>query len=185
MDQVIDEGRTTLKGLRSTSGDSYDLAQSFSGIKGELSSEMRTDYRVTVEGSSRPVHPFIRDEIYHIGREALLNAFRHSQANTVEVELEYRLKQFRILVRDDGLGIDPQVLRSGREGHWGIPGMRESGRDRRQPKGLVGRVPAREVELSIPGPIAYEVQSTHDSVAGSRNCIIANHIMTAGSEIMK
>ncbi|HJX90517.1 MAG TPA: sensor histidine kinase, partial [Pyrinomonadaceae bacterium] len=161
MDQVIDEGRTTLKGLRSTSGDSYDLAQSFSGIKGELSSEIRTDYRVTVEGSSRPLHPFIRDEIYHIGREALLNAFRHSQANTVEVELEYRLKQFRILVRDDGLGIDPQVLRSGREGHWGIPGMRE----RAEEIGASLKVWSRqgagtEVELSIPGPIAYEVQST-------------------------
>ncbi|HJX93101.1 MAG TPA: two-component regulator propeller domain-containing protein, partial [Pyrinomonadaceae bacterium] len=122
MDQVIDEGRTTLQGLRSATSDSYDLAQSFSGIKEELCSEEQTDYRVTVEGSSRPLHPFIRDEIYHIGREALLNAFRHSQANIVEVELEYRLKQFRILVRDDGLGIDPQVLRSGREGHWGLPG---------------------------------------------------------------
>jgi signal transduction histidine kinase len=161
MEQVIDEGRTTLQGLRSTGGSSYDLAQSFSGIQEELSSEERIDYRVTVEGSSRPLQPVIRDEIYHIGREALLNAFRHSRANTIEVELEYRLKQFRILVRDDGCGIDPQVISSGREGHWGLPGMRE----RAEEIGASIRVWSRqgagtEVELSIPGQIAYELQST-------------------------
>ena len=29
------------------------------------------------------------------------------------------------LVRDSGCGIDPFVLESGRDGHWGLPGMRE------------------------------------------------------------
>jgi signal transduction histidine kinase len=29
-------------------------------------------------------------------------------------------------VRDDGKGIDPEVLKAGgRDGHWGLPGMRE------------------------------------------------------------
>src|SRR5947208_11418424 len=29
------------------------------------------------------------------------------------------------LVRDNGRGIDPQVLQQGREGHWGLSGLRE------------------------------------------------------------
>jgi glucose-6-phosphate-specific signal transduction histidine kinase len=41
------------------------------------------------------------------------------------MELEYTDSQLRVVVRDDGLGIDPQVLQSGREGHWGLRGMRE------------------------------------------------------------
>lgn len=164
MRQIIEEGRTTLRGLRSTTGGSRDLAESFSGIQGELASGESIDYRVTVEGPSRPLHPVIRDEIYHIGREALVNAFRHSGAATIEVELEYGLKQLRVLVRDDGRGIDPQVLRSGREGHWGIPGMRE----RAEEIGARLRLWSRprggtEVELSIPGQIAYELQSSKRS----------------------
>jgi signal transduction histidine kinase/ligand-binding sensor domain-containing protein len=161
MKQVIDEGRTTLQGLRSTSGNSTDLAQSFSVIKEELSSEEEIDYRVTIEGWPKPLHPVIRDEIYHIGREALVNAFRHSRAKAIEVELEYGLKQLRLLVRDNGRGIDQQVLRSGREGHWGIPGMRERAEEIGASLKLWSRQGAgTEVELSIPGRIAYELQSS-------------------------
>ncbi len=164
MSQVIEEGRMTLKGLRSVDTDSRDLAQSFSGIQDELSPQERIDYRVTVEGPSRPLHPSVRDEIYLIGREALLNAFRHSKANTIEVELEYGLKQLRILVRDDGRGIEPEVLVSGREGHWGLSGMRERAEVIGASLKLFSRAGAgTEIELSVPGRIAYELNSSQRS----------------------
>ena len=157
MSQVIEEGRTALKGLRSSNNDSHDLAESFSGIQQELAPQERIDYRVTVEGVSLPLQPVIRDEVYRIGREALVNAFRHSRASDIEVVLEYGFKQLRILVRDNGCGIDPQVLRSGREGHWGISGMRE------RAEGIGARLKVwsrsgggTEVELSIPSDIAFE-----------------------------
>src|SRR5262252_661261 len=67
----------------------------------------------------------IHDDVYSIGREALLNAFRHSGATAVAVELEYALKQMRIVVRDNGCGIDKHVLQAGRDGHFGLTGMRE------------------------------------------------------------
>ncbi|HUE00981.1 MAG TPA: ATP-binding protein, partial [Bryobacteraceae bacterium] len=82
-------------------------------------------FRVIVQGQRRPLRPVLRDELYRIGREALVNAFRHSGAKSIEVEVEYSARQLRILVRDDGCGIDPQLLHSGRDGHWGLPGMRE------------------------------------------------------------
>ena len=79
-----------------------------------------------MEGARRqPLHPLIRDEVYRIGREALVNAFRHSGAAEIEVEVEYAVSHLRVRVRDDGRGIDDEVLRSGREGHWGLSGMRE------------------------------------------------------------
>jgi len=156
MSQVIEEGRTTLKGLRSTDSSSRDLEQSFSSIQAELPAGRHIDYRVTVEGQSRPLHPDIRDEIFRIGREALLNAFRHSQAKTIELELEYGQKQLRVLVRDDGRGIVPQMLHSGREGHWGISGMRERAEEIGAGLKLWSREGAgTEVELSIPARIAY------------------------------
>lgn len=158
MGQVMEEGRTALKGLRSSSSRGHDLAQSFSGIQQELALQERIDFRVTVEGHPRPLHPVIRDEAYRIGREALVNAFRHSGASIIEVELEYGTKHLRVLVRDDGRGIDAQVLRLGREGHWGLGGMRE----RAEGIGATLKVWSRpgagtEVELSIPNDLAYQL----------------------------
>jgi ligand-binding sensor domain-containing protein/signal transduction histidine kinase len=159
MRQVIDEGRTALKGLRSSAGDDQDLAASFSGIPQELALKERIDYQVIIEGPSRPLHPLIRDEVYRIGREALVNAFRHARASNIEVVLEYSAKQLRILVRDNGCGIDPQVLRSGREGHWGLSGMRERAEEiGARLRLLSGAGSGTEVELTIPGHIAFEAR---------------------------
>jgi signal transduction histidine kinase len=157
MRHVMEESRNAVRGLRSSNSDSDDLGQAFSRIPQDLGIEVPIDFRVIVLGSARKLHPFIRDEVYHIGRELLVNAFRHSRASFVEVELEYAPKRFRLVVRDDGCGIDPQVLQAGREGHWGLPGMRE----RAARVGARLRVWSRagagtEVVLSVPNSIAFE-----------------------------
>jgi signal transduction histidine kinase len=100
------------------------------------------------------------DEVYRIGREALVNAFRHSHAKNIEVELEYTPARLRVLVRDDGCGIDPQVLKSGREGHWGLVGMRERAEQIGAKLSVWSRATAgTEIELSVPGNIAFPVAS--------------------------
>ena len=109
-----------------------------------------------VEGQARPLSVPIRDDVYRIGREALANALNHSQAGVIEVEVEFAPSHVRILVRDDGVGIDPDVLESGREGHWGLQGMREraeriGGRLRVWSRASAGT----EVELSLPATIAF------------------------------
>ncbi len=156
MAQVIEEGRDAVRGLRSTSGNADDLETAFSRAGQEFGNEKVKDCRVIVEGTPRQLHPIIRDEAYRIGREALANAFRHSQANKIEIELEYSGKQLRILVRDDGIGIDPDVLQSGRDGHWGLAGMRE------RAESIGGRLKVwsranagTEVELLIPSQVAF------------------------------
>ena len=114
-----------------------------------------------MEGASRNLHPILRDEVYRLAAEALRNAFRHAAAQNVEVEIRYDEKYFRVRVRDDGKGIPSDVLRGdGREGHYGLPGMRERAK-------LVGGKLAiwteldsgTEIELNIPGARAY-VKST-------------------------
>lgn len=70
--------------------------------------------------------PLLRDEVYRIASEALRNAFRHAQARRIEIEIRYERRQLRVLVRDDGRGIDPKILSAGsRTGHHGLPGMHE------------------------------------------------------------
>jgi signal transduction histidine kinase len=155
MAQVIDEGRDAVRGLRSTSGNTDDLETVFSQIGQQLGNGELKDYRVIVEGKPAPLHPIIRDEAYRIGREALVNAFHHSQANKIEVQIEYSTN-LRLVVRDDGAGIDQQVLESGKDGHWGLAGMRERAENIGARLKVWSRVNSgTEVELLIPGHIAF------------------------------
>lgn len=160
MRKVTEEGRNALRGLRAAETDSRNLEMAFSRIRQEFVVDEKIGYRVIVNSAARPLRPMIRDEVYRIGREALVNAFMHADANSIEVEVEYASKHLRVLVRDDGCGIDPQVLHSGREGHWGLPGMRERSEGIGASLRLRSRVGAgTEVELTVPSAIAFENDS--------------------------
>jgi signal transduction histidine kinase len=160
MRQVIEEGRSALRGLRSSHrSDSLDLGQAFSRIQQDVGGAEGTGFRVIVDGPTRPLHPLVRDEVYRIGREAVVNAFRHARAKNLEVDVAYMANHLRILVRDDGCGIDAEVLQSGRDGHFGLSGMRE----RAERIGARLRMWSRsgtgtEVELFVPSHVAFQMQ---------------------------
>jgi signal transduction histidine kinase len=161
MGQVIEEGRNAVRGLRSSRTASLDLEQSFALVPQEIANTggagPAPEYRVVVIGEKRPLRPLMRDEVYRIGREALTNAFRHSRARKIEIELKYLAFHLRVLVRDDGRGMDAEIVQSGREGHWGLPGMRERAERIGAQLHVRSRVDAgTEVELTVPGYIAFE-----------------------------
>ncbi|MBV8728852.1 MAG: hypothetical protein JO336_03495 [Acidobacteriia bacterium] len=161
MSQVIDEARSAVRGLRSSHTVSLDLELAFSRIQeefvpGENASE-HVDFRVIVDGEQRALHPILRDEVYRIGREALLNAFRHARAKKIEMELKYSPNRLCVLVRDDGCGIDPNVLRTGRDGHWGLSGMRERAeRIGARLQVMSSAFSGTEIELSVPANVAFD-----------------------------
>jgi ligand-binding sensor domain-containing protein/signal transduction histidine kinase len=157
MGRVIDEGRNTVRGLRSSDIVRQNLEEEFSRIQKDLAISTQSEFRVIVEGAPRQLRPVIHDEIYFIGREALANAFRHSGAAEVAVEIEYTASHLRILIRDNGCGMDPHLVNTGREGHWGLSGMRERA-ERIGGKLKVLSLPSAgtEIHLSIPSRLAFE-----------------------------
>jgi signal transduction histidine kinase len=114
---------------------------------------------VHVEGTPRDLHPILRDEVYRITGEGIRNAFRHAEANQIEVEIHYDDRRVRVRGRDDGKGIDPSLLSDGeREGHFGLPGMRERAKLIGGKLTVWSEVEAgTEVELSIAAARAYSV----------------------------
>jgi signal transduction histidine kinase/ligand-binding sensor domain-containing protein len=159
--QAITEGRDAVQGLRASTVESNNLAVAIRTLGDELAADETNGssvaFQVEVDGTSRTLHPILRDEVYRLAAEALRNAFHHAQAGRIEVAIWYGEKKFRLHVRDDGKGIDPKVLSGdGREGHYGLHGMRERAK-------LVGGELTvwsevdlgTEIVLSIPASIAY------------------------------
>jgi len=82
----------------------------------------------------------------------VVNALRHSGAKRIELELEYSGSELSMRVRDNGCGIDPQVLEEGRGGHWGLAGMRERATIIRGKLEISSSARnGTEIQLSIPG----------------------------------
>ena len=157
MGSVIEEGRNAVRGLRSVDLRSDDLEQAFATMRSELSADESTEYRVIAEGRRRTLHPVIRDEVYRVVREALANAFRHAEAHHIEVEIRYGWDRLEALVRDDGRGIDAELLQTGREGHFGLSGMRERAEAIGAGLHVRSRIGAgTEIELSVPSKTAYQ-----------------------------
>lgn len=156
-DQVMLEGRELVLDLRATACEQSDLPTAFDNFGEGMRKGGSCDFKVVVLGSVRPLHPVVFEEVFKIGKEALGNAFRHSGAHSVEAELNYERGELRIRIRDDGTGIEPDILQQGhRDGHFGLPGMRERARRVGAHLDVWSRPGAgTEVEVRIAAGIAY------------------------------
>lgn len=155
--QVSQEGRNALRSLRSRQTSSEGLEKALSLLPKEFALPENIDFVVATDGQPRVLRPLVRDEAYLIAREAVINAFRHARASKIEVEVGYATRNLRVMVRDNGCGIDSQLLRVGREGHWGLPGMRERAEKIGGKLSVLSGVDAgTEIELSMPGTLAFQ-----------------------------
>ena len=102
-------------------------------------------------GQPRELHPIVADEVYRIGYEAIRNACMHSGASKLDIEVAYD-GNFTLRVSDNGKGIADDVSARGKEGHFGLRGMRE--RAAHIGAGLTVRKPpvgnGTRVELIVP-----------------------------------
>jgi signal transduction histidine kinase/ligand-binding sensor domain-containing protein len=165
-EQAIEESRDAIKNLRSDRTTLTDLAESLTATGQELETSVDANgnppsFRVIVEGERRALCPGIRDELYRIGCELLRNAFRHARARHIEAEIRYDAHVLRLLVRDDGKGMDPKVLKEGGSpGHWGLPGIRERAKQIGAQLDFWSEARAgTEVQLSVPSNIAYRASA--------------------------
>jgi signal transduction histidine kinase len=156
-DRVMSEGRELMLDLRAGSINTTELADALALVGNDLKKAYPGDFRVAVTGGPLPLHPIVFDEIHRLGREALSNAFRHGHAKSVEAELNYERNQFRLCIRDDGIGIDAEVLsRGSRAGHFGLPGMRERAAKIGGHVDIWSRPGAgTEIEVRVPAAAAY------------------------------
>ena len=156
-DEILLHARDTVRGLRTDAGAIEDLSQAFTDCAlRQAADDHSVAFRVTTDGSSWTLRQRIRDEMFQIGKEAIVNAYTHADATRIEVELLFRKGWVAMVVRDNGRGIDPAILEDGgREGHWGLVGMRErADKAGGRLKIWSPRDGGTIVELKIPGAVA-------------------------------
>ena len=122
--RAVHEGRFALTSLRSSAGPTNELAEAFERAADEYRLQHPMDVHLVVAGTAQELHPIVRDEVYRIGYEAIRNAFTHSGGKRLDVELNY-LNDLVLRIRDDGSGIPDGLTHKGKEGRFGIIGMRE------------------------------------------------------------
>jgi signal transduction histidine kinase/ligand-binding sensor domain-containing protein len=156
--ELIEDGRNTIKDLRATEFDNLtDFEQEFLAVKKEFDIDCKIDCRIVTRGKPRLLHPIVSQELVNIGREALINAFLHAQPSVIEVEIEYTPKMLRLMIHDNGCGIDPKILEKGRERHWGLIGMRERAEKIKAKIRIWSRINlGTEVEVSVPQQVAFK-----------------------------
>jgi signal transduction histidine kinase len=156
-DQVLGEGRDRVKDLRASGSDVADLPQALAAEGEHLALAHPTQFRASVEGVHRDLHPIVREEVLLIAREALCNAFRHADAHHIEAEISYTEAALRVRIRDDGQGISADMLEAGgRSGHFGLLGMRERAAKIRAHLTVWSKPAAgTEVDLRVPADMAY------------------------------
>ncbi|HEY0301853.1 MAG TPA: triple tyrosine motif-containing protein, partial [Rhizomicrobium sp.] len=155
-DEIIVEGRDRVRNLRARDEDD-DLSRVLAATVEKLAPDSTVGFRLTSEGTPRAIHAVVRDEISKIGQEAVFNAIQHAEAKSIEIAVVYKRSELRVVIRDNGKGIDPHILgRGGREGHYGLIGMRERAKQIRAAFTLSSRPGAgTEIVLTVPASIAF------------------------------
>jgi len=122
--RAAEEGRAALNSLRTSTTQRNDLAEGFQRAIQECRLHSPIEASFAVAGETQDMHPVVRDEVFRIGYEAIRNACAHSHGSRMEVELTYA-QDLTLRVADNGVGIASSVLDQGRDGHFGLQGMRE------------------------------------------------------------
>ena len=164
LNRAILEGRAALDELRISSIEVDDLIGALRRAAADCSQFTAIVVNTSTTGSMRKLHPVARDEVYRMGYEAIRNACTHSAATDLWISIDFR-RTFRLEVRDNGRGIEEQILRVGRRGHFGLTGMKE------RAASLGGQLTISNeftggvvVSLSVPGVAVYRPRSLFGSI---------------------
>jgi signal transduction histidine kinase/ligand-binding sensor domain-containing protein len=154
---LVISGRARIQNLRGESAHTGDFASALSAAVEGTSREFGSKFKLTIEGTPRPLNEALQDETVWVVLEALANVRNHSGASAIELLVSFHEKEFRVAIIDNGRGFDPRALVAAHSGHFGLIGMRE----RAEAMGGHLRVDSSSgkgttVELTVPGNVAHK-----------------------------
>ena len=151
---IVVEGRDRILDLRRTIIAQADLVEALQAVAGTEGAGSDAVFSISVMGEEQALIPEAYEQVLEITREGIRNAYRHAAASNISVTIEYQSAWLRIVIIDDGRGIDDSMLKQA--GHFGMIGMRERAAQLRATF-IVGKGAKRGVvlTLSVPAEIVY------------------------------
>lgn len=153
--QAVTEGRAALHALRVSTTEQNELAAFLYRCAKQHCQQTSMSLALTVIGDVRELHPIVRDEVARIAEEGIRNAGLHSHASQLSIELRYA-RDLSFCIKDNGVGMHPEVIGGGKAGHFGIQGMKErSARIRAKFKITSALDAGTQISLCVPGEVVY------------------------------
>ena len=109
INQAVQQVRSLSLDLRPSMLDDLGLAATLRWLVDRQTQRSGLAPHFSVESSGAPLPADIATACFRVAQEALTNVTRHAQAKEVWVELKQDEEQVRLLVRDDGVGFDPDA----------------------------------------------------------------------------
>ena len=122
--EATEEGRAALNSLRTPTVQRNDLMESMQKATETFVTADSLKVAFVAIGAPKEMHSWLCEEVFLIGCEAIRNACQHSEGDRVDVELGYA-EDFVLRVSDNGKGIPPKLADQGKDGHFGLRGMKE------------------------------------------------------------
>lgn len=129
--RVLDEAqrvnraaRDAVLGMRAEAG-AADLVSAVHTEAQRVTAHGGLALSLRVSGPVRLVPSAVRDAAVSIVQEALTNVLKHARARAVRVSVAFRGTRLRVLVRDDGGGMNSARDSAAAPAHFGLVGMRE------------------------------------------------------------
>lgn len=107
---ALAEMRTLLLELRPATLTEVDLRDLLRQLSEALTGRARIPVSLHVAGEARSLPPDVQIAFYRVAQEALNNIFKHAEATTVDIGLEYRPEHTTLSITDDGCGFDPDCV---------------------------------------------------------------------------
>jgi signal transduction histidine kinase len=125
-DILLVESRDRIRDLRYESIEPASISDALTALGEDFAMPHTWTLEVLTRGVAIELNPITYQDIYAIAKEALINAFRHSKASEIKVEISFAPMRLMLDIIDNGRGIDPDVLSGSKPtGHWGLAGMQE------------------------------------------------------------
>jgi signal transduction histidine kinase len=121
LDSTLLEMRQIIYALRPRALDELGLLAALEHFAGAAHAHHGLEVTFQTSGAPYPLDVAAELAIYRIVQEATQNSIRHAGAGGVTIGVEFRPRQLRVSVADDGCGFDPAQVGDG----LGLVGMRE------------------------------------------------------------
>lgn len=123
--QSLQELQRVIANLRPSHLDDLGLAAALRWYAGELRASDQVEVTIEVTGEDQQLPGEVSTALFRITQEALNNVAKHAATEQASVQLRFHPDHVSLVVRDEGAGFDPGLVRQKEHSRWGLLGMQE------------------------------------------------------------